>query len=160
MLLVALTTAMNCSVLLLGGEIVVGEKFTRENLNRNNMKGRNGENIEFNVKIIRRVLIVRQNCINWFILQAFRVIATLPLSIFSVLPTKFTPTDVQETARLMARTDTEWFDPWMQSWFSRKRSKEAMMRGIRNESAVLAYLEKNTIFRGIRDVELVSDLFK
>lgn len=70
---------------------------------------------------------------------------------------QFTPTDVPEGAQLMDKTDAEWFDAWIQSWFSLYRSTNLIMRATRKDSALLSCFEKLSFVGGVRDVELVPD---
>lgn len=50
---------------------------------------------------------------------------------------QWTLVDADEAARVLARTYEEWMQKRMDAWFSRKRSKEVVMRSTKNEISVL-----------------------
>lgn len=99
---------------------------------------------------------VAQRCADWFILRCFRISATMAADIFCVLPTQIWDSPLPDKSKMQDRTDRDWFKIWMDSWFSRSRSTERMVRGKRNENAVLACFEKCDHVPCVQDVGLLQ----
>lgn len=85
------------------------------------------------------VLTVGQRCSDWFVLRQFRVTGTNAGALLASSATFCELTGVSPSTR--ERTLKEWFDVLMSSWFSTKKSTEAMKRGTVTEDAVVEALK-------------------
>ena len=84
-----------------------------------------------------------QRCADWFVMRQFRVTDTVGSNIVTCCPElsetmgyepKEIPFSISDPKALMRRL--------CNSWFTTKRSSEAMMRGTANEDAVLNFLKR------------------
>lgn len=100
------------------------------------------------------ILTVGQRCADWFVLRQFRITATLAEDVFAALDWSDATVALFPTAK--ERTHKEWIGRWTDSWFSTRRSTEAMMRGTRNEDTVIDCFDRASYVFCTRTVGLLA----
>lgn len=102
-----------------------------------------------------RILTVGQRCADWFVLRQFRLTGTLASKVL------LAQNSIRDLLGLHRITDepprpSALLHDLISSWFSSKRSSEAMMRGTLNEDAVMTALASKSFVVGVFETGMVA----